>query len=402
MSLNIRPLISALKRNPTGALLVALQVSITLAVLVNAAWIVRQRVLKLEQPTGINTRDTFVVTIAGSSKQFNVAAAESADLAYLRALPGVAAATVTSGVPLSANGGVTQLWLHPGERGRSAGAATLSMDAQGLRTLGVSLIAGHDFRPDEIQQFTPGKQAPPAPEVIVTAALARELFPRGNALGKTIYGSNPKTIIGVAHNFMGPQLGAPVYNTIIYPTMPGQYGGYTLLVRSTPGRRDAVLRRAKKYLAVSHPHGVIVDSLTLSWIKRQVDSGNRNVAILLTIVTALMLAVCCLGIFGLTTYNVGSRIRQIGTHRALGARKADVVRHFLVESALVLSAGALLGSVLALLIANWLTVHYALPRLNLAYLLGGALTLTAVGQLAAWQPARRAARIPPSLATRTV
>ena len=79
MSLNIRPLLSALKRNPTGALLVALQVAITLAVLVNAAWIVHQRIEKIEQPTGINTRDTFVLVVSGSSKQFNIAAAQSDD-----------------------------------------------------------------------------------------------------------------------------------------------------------------------------------------------------------------------------------------------------------------------------------------------------------------------------------
>jgi putative ABC transport system permease protein len=86
----------------------------------------------------------------------------------------------------------------------------------------------------------------------------------------------------------------------------------------------------------------------------------------------------------------------------VGARRRDIVVHFLVENALVLTAGALLGSVLALAIGDWLTLHYSLPRLGPGYLLGGVLTLWIIGQLAAWQPARRAARVPPSLATRTV
>ncbi len=401
MSLNIRPLLSSLTRSPTGALLVALQVAITLAVLVNAAWIVRQRIEKIEQPTGINTRDTFVLVVSGSSRKFNIAAAENDDLAYLRGLAGVSAATVTSGIPLTGNGGDTGLYLHPNERGRLVEAADISVDAQGLKTLGVSLVSGRNFRPDEIVPYTPGTQAPAA-EAIVTQSLAQALFPHGHALGKTIYGSTPKTIIGIVRNFMGPQLGPPVYDTVLFPTLPGQYGGYYLLVRTKPGQRNAVLHQAKQHISVAHRHGVVQYVQTLASAKRQLHSANRNVAILLAIVTAFMVAVCCLGIFGLTTFNVASRTRQIGTHRALGARRRDVVAHFLLEGALVLGSGALLGSLLALLIGSWLTAHYALPRLNLAYLLAGIITLMAVGELAAWQPAQRAARIPPSLATRTV
>ena len=402
MILNIRPVLSAIKRNPTGALLVGIQVSITLAVLVNAAWIVHQRVVKIEQPAGINTRDTFTIAVSGSSKQFNPAAAAAENLAYLRSLPGVAAATITDGVPLTGNGGDTELWLQPDQRGRVVGASQISVDTDGLKALDVPLIAGRNFRPDEIVPYTPGKAQPSASVIIVTQALAHALFPHGNALGKTVYGSVPKIIIGIARNFMGPQLGTPVYDTAVYPVLAGQGNYYMLLVRTQPGRRDAILRAAKKHIGASLRNGVIVYTQTLTRAKQQMDSNNRNVAILLTLVTALMLAVCCLGIFGLTTFNVGNRTRQIGTHRALGARRRDVVTHFLLENAIILTGGALLGTILALVIGEWLTAHYALPRLNLAYLLVGIVVLAVVGELAAWQPARRAARIPPSVATRTV
>lgn len=402
MSLNIRPLLSALRRNPTGALLVTLQISITLAVLVNAAWIVNQRIEKIERPTGLDTRDTFILSVSGMAKKFNIASAESEDLAYLRRLPGVTAATVTDGVPLTGNGGSTSVWLQPGRRGRPIEANDLSIDNQGLTALGVSLVAGRNFRPEEIQPFTPGKNSPPPSEIIITQSLAHTLFPHGSALGKTVYGTTPKTIIGIAHNFMGPQLGPPAYDTILYPAMAGQYGSYNLLVRTQTGKRDSILKEAKKHIGASHRYGVIFYKKTLTQAKRRLDSKNRNVAILLTIITALMVAVCCLGIFGLTTFNVGSRTRQIGTHRALGARRKDIVTHFLVENALILTAGALAGSFLALVISDWLTAHYALPRLNLAYLIAGIAALGLIGELAAWQPARRAARIPPSVATRTV
>lgn len=398
MSSNIRPLLSALKRSPTGALLVALQVAITLAVLVNAVCIVHQRIEKIERPAGLATRDTFALAVMGSSKKFDVAAAEIEDLAYLRNLPGVVSATLTDGIPLSGNGGDTALFLQPGHRGRVVNTAELPMDSQGLKTLGVSLIAGRNFRATEIEPSSP-EQAPPA-QAIITESLAHALFPKGGALGKTIYGSTPKTIIGITRNFMGPQLGQPVYNVVIYPMMPA--GVYFLLVRTRPGKSNAILHVVKSHIAKMHRYAAIPFTQTLSDAQRKMESANRNVAILLTLVTALMVGVCGLGIFGLTTFNVGSRTRQIGTRRAVGARQGDIVTHFMMENALIMMGGTLLGIFLALAASQWLTTYYALPRVSLAYVLVGVVTLWVIGQLAAWQPARRAARIPPSVATRTV
>lgn len=402
MSLDIRPLISTLRRSPAGALLVALQVSITLAVLVNSAWIVSQRIAQIQQPTGLDTRDTFVFSIASMSKELNIAQAESEDLGYLRSLPGVVAATATEGVPITNNGADLDLFLSPDERGRGVSANELSVDEQGLRTLDVPLVAGRNFRADEVQPLTPKSNTSSPPEIIVTQSLARALFPQGDALGKAVYMDGAKTIIGITRDFMGPQVGAPVYNAVLLPSMPGQYGTYNLLVRAQPGRRDTVLPEAEQHIGAAHQYGVIAGTRTLAYEHQQLEANNRNVAIFLTAVNAVMLAVCCLGVFGLTTFNVGSRTRQIGARRAVGARKRDVVTHFMVESALILAAGTLLGSLLALLIGDWLTAHYSLPRLDLKYLTVGVLVLWITGQLAAWQPARRAASVPPSVATRTV
>lgn len=405
MSLNIRPLLSALRRSPAGAILVTLQVAITLAVLVNATWIVQQRIEQIEAPTGFDTQDTFAIDIGSLSSRFNVAQAESEDLTYLRSLPGVAAATATFGIPLTGYGSFgTHFWAQPGRGGRTAHTNILAADEQTLGTLGVSLVAGRNFRPAEFQAYVPGKHIQPA-EIILTESLAHALFPRGSALGKTIYNgsSAPLTVIGITRDFIGAVgSSATPYYTALVPVAPGEGGFYALLVRTRPGRRDAILSAAEQHIGASHREGVINTTMTLAAAKEAFETNNRNMVIFLSVVTALMLAVCCLGIFGLTTFNVGSRTRHIGTRRAVGARRSDIVMHFMVENALILSAGALLGSMLALAIGAWLTARYSLPRLDLAYLLAGVTVLWVIGQLAAWQPARRAARVPPSVATRTV
>jgi putative ABC transport system permease protein len=177
--------------------------------------------------------------------------------------------------------------------------------------------------------------------------------------------------------------------------------GFHYLVRTKPGRRDEIMRIASQHLAQSNVDRAISSVKSVEYFKEATYLTERVTVDTLMIVTALLLAVAALGIFGLATFNVTTRTKQIGTRRALGARKADVVRYFMVENGLVTTTGIVLGCALALGIGYWLSVHYQLPRLDLYYLVGGILALWGIGQLAAWQPAHRAAAVPPSVATRT-
>jgi putative ABC transport system permease protein len=402
MRASLPPLLAPLRHNPTGALLVTAQIAITLAVLCNTVSIVAHAVARIELPPGFDTRDTFLMSVEGVSQQFNVASAERADLEYLRGLHDVAAATITTGEPLTNNGTFTDLTRNADASGAAVSTSEISLDEQGLRALDVPLVAGRGFRADEITSDTGGPQHGSA--IIVTESLARALFPDGHALGATVYeyANQPLTIIGIARDFMGPEQGEPSYRVCIVPQLPGTYGFYHLLVRALPGRRDAVIRAAQRHIVAAHPDGGVAFTQTLTDAQRQFTASGRNMAFFLSAVTALMLAVCGLGVFGLTAFNVSSRTRQIGIRRAVGARRRDIVAHFLSESALILGSGAVLGTVLALALGQWLSDHFGEPRLDLACILAGIVTLCAIGQLAAWHPARRAASVPPSIATRTV
>jgi putative ABC transport system permease protein len=86
----------------------------------------------------------------------------------------------------------------------------------------------------------------------------------------------------------------------------------------------------------------------------------------------------------------------------VGARRRDIVAHFLVENWMISTAGVLVGCVLALAAGHLLSVQYDLPRVDLYYIVGGVLVMWLIGLAAAWHPSRRAARISPALATRTV
>jgi putative ABC transport system permease protein len=416
MSWNLRPALSALLRNRTGPVLGALQIAIALAVLVNAVYIVHQRIEKMNRPSGIDEQDLFQIQSEGFTSRYNQIAAMREDLAYLRSLPGVVDAAPAATVPMGWSNQSRPVYLTPGAKTPALVVSAYSMGDHGLKTLGAHLVAGRNFRPDEIppppdqrdtrSPFGPGSDA--FPEVVVSESVARALFPHESALGRVFYSSTtssttrmPTTIIGVMNDVIATSWASShfgTYDTMLVPRV----SLYGQLVRTLPGQRDRLMRVAEDHLATSNQNRVIDFVLPIEYFKRELYREDRNMAIFLVTVTALVVTVACLGIFGLATYNVNTRTKQIGTRRAVGARRGDIIRYFMVENGAITTAGVVVGCVLALFVGYWLSVHYQLPRLDLYYLVGGILALWGIGQLAAWQPARRAASVPPSVATRTV
>ncbi len=405
MSLNIRPILSSLLRNSTGAVLVSLQIALALAILVNATYIVKQRVDSINRPTGIDDANMFAVDSVGFTSRYDHAASLRDDLDYLRGLNGVIAATPSNAVPLSGSGSAGPLYRSPERKDSDSVIGMMyEMDEYGLQTLGARLVAGRNFRKEEIlTPMTTDNQSRPIPQIIMTESLAREFFRGAGAIGRTIYDpfGHPSTVIGVVADMAGSFLDVPYRrNLFIVPQQPLIFG-FHYLVRTQPGRRDEIMRIAAEHLAGSNPDRVIKSVRSVDLYKRSAFLSERITAICLVIVTALLLAVTALGIFGLATFNVSTRTKQIGTRRAVGARKRDIVQHFLVENGLITSAGVIVGCALALAAGYGLSRQYQLPRLDLYYLVGGVLVLWLIGQLAAWQPARRAATVSPSIATRT-
>ena len=405
MNLDIRPTLSALLRNRTGAVLVAAQVAIALAVLANAAYIIVQRVERIHRPTGIDEQNILVIESAGFTSRFHQTNSVREDLDYLRGVSGVLAATASNSVPLANFGNNDSLLPRP-DAPRHGYINDLEVDEQGLDTLGVKLVAGRNFRHEEVQPpLTRMDASHFVPVIIVSRELGEYLFPHQNPLGKQVWDAfnHPATIVGVVDPVMGTFPGSEHPNRVAFlPRLPDDFIVVRYLVRTRPGQLDTVARLVEAHLAKSNPDRVINYVRPLTHFKNQSYLGDSSMEIFLLTVTTLVIAVTSLGVFALATFNVSTRTKQIGTRRALGARRRDVVRYFMVENGLITGTGVLAGCALALAAGYWLSEHYALPRLDLYYLVGGVLVLWGIGQLAAHQPARRAAAVPPSVATRTV
>jgi putative ABC transport system permease protein len=406
MSGNIRQVVSALRHNRTGALLVALQIAITLAVLANAVYIVKQRFERTDRPTGFDVENVFAIASAGFAQDFDYVATMREDLAYLRSLPGVIAATASNAVPLSGgSGAMASLATKPNDEKNSIRGGYFEVDEQGLAALGVRLVAGRPFQQSEVLPPAESMTARMPQQIVITQAFADTLFPNQNALGKTVYDSvdTPVTVVGIIDRMTGASVDVEWVDRVsLVPRQPSSAPRNFYIVRTEPGQRDAVMRMVEERITTSNPDRMVSWVRSLEEARRRVYLPDRNMAIFLVTITALLLGLTALSLFGLATFNVNARIKQIGTRRALGARRIDIVRYFLLENWLITTLGIALGCVLTLGASHWLSREYGLPRLDLFYLVGGVALLWVLGQIAAWQPARAAAEVPPAVATRRI
>ncbi|MBX3696233.1 MAG: FtsX-like permease family protein [Dokdonella sp.] len=403
--MEIRPIFSALMRSKVSMILIGVQVAMTLAIVCNALFIIGQRLDHMNRPSGMNEADTFYLASSGFGQGFDPRATIHEDLATLRHLPGVADATISNSVPMSEGGWSTGLSLQPKQKTSTADTAIYIVDEHALETFGVELVAGRNFKPEEVTDVTFGDRLQPA-SIIVTKALADKLFPEGDALGKSIYmGEDPptSTIIGIVDRLQQPWMSSSsIENSTFVPAFMPFGNSSRYLVRAEPGRRDEVMKLVEQKLAESNTSRIIGKVRTMEETRREAYAGDRAMAIILTAVILALLTVTALGIVGMASFWVAQRTRQIGTRRALGASKRDILRYFQTENFIITTFGLVVGAVLAYAFSLWMMQSYQSPRLPWYYVPIGFLCLWALGQLAVLGPAMRASRVPPAVATRSV
>jgi putative ABC transport system permease protein len=402
--MELRPILSAMLRNKTGAILVGLQIALTLAVVANAVFIIMQRVEKIGRPPGIDSDNLFFVQSYGFGAEYDQRETIRADLDLIRSLPGVVAASSTSGIPLSGGGSSTGVSRQPGKQKDPPPANHYSVDEHGIEAFGITLAEGRNFTQAEIQYNPNAATSEFVPFVIITKDLAKALFGDEPALGKQIYdGSNQSAVvIGVMENMLGAWVNWPTLtNVMLTPRYPaGPLARY--VVRTEPGQRDALMAEVESKLAESNTTRAVSWVRSHEEIKAKSYRADSRMVAFLGVLVGLMISITALGIVGLASFHVNVRRKQIGTRRAVGARRIDIIRYFMVENWLLTTGGVVIGALIAFAFGHWLSSAFSLPRLEPMYVFTGIVVLWVLGQLAVFVPARRAASIPPAIATRTV
>lgn len=401
------PILSTLRRHKIAAGLIVLEVALTCAIVTNALHLIQTRIEALNADSGLAESELIVLNLRGSKPvpPERVAGLVAEDMARLRALPGVQAATVANQIVYGPNSNNSGVSLEPDNRGQRIVASQYSADDQMIATFGLRLVEGRNFTPEEVQDshqvFSVAE--PRLPQIIVNRALAQALFPGRSAVGQSVYvfGRAPSTIVGVVETLTHPQLHRAARTSDGPSTIIPLRGNGNYVLRVEPARRDAQIKAATAVLEAVDRTRVVTQARPLTEMRAAFYAQDRAMAWLMGGVCVALLLVTAMGIVGLASFWVQQRTRMIGTRRALGATEGQILRYFQLENLLLTATGVLIGLGGAVALSQLLMQSYALPRLPWAYLPAGALALALLGQLAVWVPARRAARLAPVAALRS-
>lgn len=404
--MEIGPIVRALMRNKLGALLVALQIAFTMTVIVNAIFIINERNRMMARPSGLDESNLFHVTLVGFGDDYNEEIVIADDLAMLRQTPGIVDAAFINAIPVSGGGSSTGVRLVDDETSPSTGAAIYYTDEHALNTLNLDLIAGENFTATDLRLvYTSGPTQ--ADKALITRALAESLFEDrapGEVLGETMYlpGGSPVQIVGVVDRLQAPW---PTSSLVERSFMvPQNYiDNYTrYMIRTEPGQRDRMMAETERLLSERYGQRVIreVEAMTDTRARTyQIDSALTTI---LRVIIGILVVVNCMGIVGLAVFSINRRRKQIGTRRALGATKLEILRYFMLENFFITTAGVAVGAVLTIALSIVLTTSFNMPAMAWYYTPLGALALILVGQLSALGPSTRAAGTEPAIATRSV
>ena len=316
----------------------------------------------------------------------------------LRARGDVRAVALTDRVPLDlyGNQGATAL-VHAADGGAPASHAVqhARVSAGYFDAMGVALARGRDFTADEARAG--------ARVAIVSAAAARQWWPDGQAVGRTLQldADGPRlTVIGVAADAKVQSLGEAPQPFVYAPLAAGHARLLRVVVRTTgePAALVPVLRAAVRDL---DPSVGVFEATTMTEHLGVMLFPFRMAAVAGSLLGAFALVLAVVGLAGAVAFDVARRTRELGIRVALGARAADVLRLVAADGARVLAVGTVVGLLLAAALAQalgrWL---FGVGALDPVTFLGVPLLIAVVVVVAAWLPARRALRVEPLTALR--
>jgi len=387
-------------RSRLRSVLVGGQVALSLMLLVSSGLLIRTLQRGLTLDTGMDIGRTVAVSLDLARHRYDEPRASELSRLLaerLGSLPNVRGIARASAVPLSGVRNATD--FHIEDRGADSGnpgvvLAVNDVSANFFKVLGVPIFQGRMFTEHEVQTRQP--------VALVTEASAQRLWPGGNALGKRIRrGSTGPAmeVIGMVRNSPNQALYEDEPD-IFLPLRPDQQRDLSLLVRTTDGSKallETIFRETQALDAALWPEvALLADNTrrrlrgetTLSWLA----SGLGLVALILAVT----------GLYGMLSWLVSQRTRELGIRMALGAERGNVIHLVLRQGMWLVTAGiavGMLGTVAASRVLQGMI--YDLSPLDPLALAGATGLLLIAALLACWFPARRAARVNPIVALRT-
>jgi len=320
-------------------------------------------------------------------------------LERIAALPGAQAVGITSFVPLGLAGGgagytvIVEGYVPRGKENAEQDIVGDNISPGFLKTLGIPLAAGREFTPQDTET---------APRVlVVNSTFAQKFWPGQEALGHRVQvGKQWHEVVGVAKDAKYRQFNEEPAPLMYFPVAQHYQGSVTLVLRTAgdPGAAWPALQRAMQDL---DPNLAVFQVKTLENHVASSFFPQRIAALLLATFGGLALFLAAIGLYGLLSYAVSQRQRELGVRMALGAAPQDILRLITGQGVALVSLGSAVGLLAAFAAARALeSLLLGVSTSDPATFAGVAFLLVAVGTVACLLPALRAMRTDPIIALR--
>ncbi|HKA88106.1 MAG TPA: ABC transporter permease [Haliangiales bacterium] len=387
-----------------GALVVA-EVALSLTLLVGAGLMVRSLARLLDVPPGFDPRGvlTLNAAVVGPRYEDDAVVRRHFDevAARVRALPGVEAAAVASQIPLGGN--FDGYGVHPEGRlaanpAQDPSAQRFSVSPGYIAAMRIPLVRGRDLA------ATDDGGAPPV--LLVSQTTAERVWPGEDPLGKRVKigGTDGPwwTVVGVVGDVRHMRLDQPpaMAMYVPYAQFPNVDSQMILAVRThgPPLELAAAVEGAVRSVDASQP---VSRAVALEGFVARSVAGRRVSLAMLAAFAVVALLLCAIGIYGVTSYAVAQRTRELGIRLALGARPGQLLLAQLRQGLALALAGIAAGVAAALGLTRFLgSLLYGVSATDPATFAGVALLLAAVALAASYLPARRVTRVDPTQALR--
>jgi putative ABC transport system permease protein len=403
--MEIRPILLSLKQNKAVAILIIIQVALTLAVLSISVLMTTSTLKEWNLPSGIPHENIVSVIPEFYDPEVDIRQSVSDDLERIKGLSGVIGIAPVSERPFDARV-VSQVYLQANEDAQAFSTNIFNGNVDLAKVLDLELLEGRFFNENDVLKGESSDLVGGVSVVMISKEMSEALFPDSTAIGQTLWlakGEQPAEVIGIYSNFMNGErlnFAGQSYRTVMRPLVSWQRNNSpNYLIRVEPGMATSMLESIRtEFYKTDGRYVNQVEVLTRTQ-KRMYD-GRGSRALQLLVISLVLLLITAFGMAGLVSFLVTQRQKQIGTRRALGAKKWQVVRYFMLENGIVSLIGITLGLIITLSLVLLLTDESGMELLDMGYIIATALFILLVNQIAVYLPAKRAANIEPAIVTK--
>jgi len=387
--------------------LVVCEVALTLTLLVGAGLLVKSFRNVLQVDPGFNARKLLTMQVSVNNPDGNQVASFFRQLQEnVTRIPGVTAFAISNGLPLGvANHPTFFIQGRPlPEPGQERGAVRYTVSPGYFDAMGIQLKRGRVFTPQD---------TPDTPLVMIIDEALAQYFQNEDPIGKQISqsreGSPKYEIIGVVGHVEQDSLESQTvrtpqfylaFNQIPPDRLPGYVRRINLLSRTNVDP-SSLTSAVRDQIAALNKDQAIFNVRTMEEIVGQSVAPRRFSMMLLSVFALFALALASIGIYGVMSYAVTQRTREIGLRMTLGAQRGNVLRLVIGDGMKLTLAGVLLGVVAAFALTRTIkSLLFGVSATDPVTFISIALLLLLVALLACWIPARRATKVDPMIALR--